>query len=160
MISKDHWISMMPGCVCQRVVSVSVTVAVVKSSRFLQSPICSVLSARRAGEETFRLQNHIITLYTNSNRLYNINLHTLDWAGSDLLELFNLTQSTLCSLLTHGTFFARIENEENVHDEQVNSRAIRPPSVKVKAKQLIPAPAQLIFKPKRRFKICFVAGTV
>ena len=56
----------------------------------------SVQCTSRAEEETFGLQNHIITLYCNSN------LHTLysgHRPGSDLhlTELFNLTQSTLCS---------------------------------------------------------------
>ena len=60
------------------------------------SSISNLFSAQRAEEETFGLQNHIITLYCNSN------LHTLyseHRPGSTLhlTELFNLTQSTLFS---------------------------------------------------------------
>ena len=60
VILKDGWISMAwPGS-CHGVLGDGM--AVVKSSWFLQSPICSVHSTR-AREETFGLQNHIITLY-------------------------------------------------------------------------------------------------
>ena len=89
VILKDRWISMArPGCevieggCCGQILVVS--------------SISNLFSAQRAEEETFGLQNHIITLYCNSN------LHTLysgHRPGSDLhlTELFNLTQSTLCS---------------------------------------------------------------
>ena len=153
VIFKDRWISMSwPGlwvwgemgwgCGQIRVVS----------------SISNLFSAQQrwtgAREETFGLQNHIITLYCNSN------LHTLypagrtERPGSDLhlWELFNLTQSTLFSSCGTRTFLPRLKTRKISFGWTLK----RSDPCLLKSRQRIPPRWSLHW----RFRIYFVTGTV
>ena len=126
VILKDGWISMAwPGS-CHGVLGDGM--AVVKSSWFLQSPICSV-HGTRAREETFGLQNHIITLYCITPTFTHFSL----WFRSSSLGIIQFNPKHAL-LIAHARFcrdwkWGKCPSVAH----RVNIETIRPVSAKVKA---------------------------